>query len=163
MRKVVWITVIILFAFGSMGIASDKTSQGTPAPLKPIPQKITAPFKTQGAQSTPQPTPQATMKITVVGADIRNNGYTIEIRNDSASACGTLNVNTFKGANDKPYASPAGGVSVPSLAAGASTQITIDQPQGWNTGYTVLVVEVRTQVGGQNAVVGQRAFGIPAL
>jgi len=136
MYKTLWATVILLFAVCSIGVTADndpKKRRGSPK-LKPT--------------------------ISVVGADIRNNGYTIEIRNNSSTTSGPLTVQTSKGTHDKPSSATAGGIAVQSLGAGASTHVTIDQPPGWNTGYTVFTVEIKEQVRG-NSVVDKRSFNIP--
>lgn len=175
MRKIVWTTAMLMFVFWAVGVTADDTpvkiQKSKVAPLKPISNKLTLPSATPNSQptpqatpqATPQPTPQATVTITIVGADIRSNGYTVEIRNESSVAAGLLDVTTFKGSGDKPYLSPAGSVSVQGLNPGATTQITIDQPSGWNTGYSVFTVEVREQVGAHGVIVGRRAFSIPPL
>lgn len=160
MQKSLWAAVIFIFALCSVGVTEDR-SPSKNRTIRTVPlNKITIPAKTNNNQTTVQ----GTVSITVVGADIRNTGYTVEIRNDSPTASGFLNVNTFKGTDGaNPYSAPGGGVSVPSLGANASTQLTIDQPSGWNSGYTLFTVEVSETVNGKGVIVGKRSFSIPPL
>jgi hypothetical protein len=159
MRKILWILVVLLFTLCNLGFAAE-TAPIRPAknrfvPIKPLKGKLSAPTET-GA-------PVGTVSITVVGADIRINGYTVQLRNDSSNTSGVLNVQISKGTGDKPFIASGGGMSVQSLGAGAATEVALDQPPGWNTGFTVFTVDVYEQVGAHTAVVGHRSFSIPTF
>lgn len=152
MYKNIWNAAILLLAFYSVGVAAEdvpaRTKNYRIAPLQ--------------KQTIPAIKPQAKpVSIGVVGADIRSNGYTIEIRNDSSTTSGPLTVQVAKCKNDNSCAT-GGAVGVESLGAGASTEVSINQPQGWNTGYTGFMVYVIERVNGQDVNVGQRGFSIPS-
>lgn len=162
MNRTLWLTVVFLFALCTSGFPVDsmsgKTSGGRLTPIKPVKNRIVLPDSKDS-----QTSPVVTVTVSVVSADIRSNGYTVQIRNDSSTASGLLTVQISKGTADKAFCASGGGSSVQSLAAGASTDLDFEQPAGWNTGYTVFTVDVYGQVGGKNVTVGHRSFSIPPL
>ena len=155
MRKSLLNTIAFLVALSSAGLAvgAESSQSGKdPATVSPVEIKGKN-IRAAGSQ--------AILSITVVKTDIRANGYTVEIRNASSVKAGRLEVQTSKCKNDNVTCDAAGGVAVLGLDAGASTKVVIDQPVGWNTGYTKFFVKVWTDINGHNGVVGQRSYGIP--
>jgi hypothetical protein len=107
--------------------------------------------------------PLGKVSVSVLKADIQAQGYTIDIRNDSAVSYGPFIIRITKGVSDRSAPVPAGEASVPMMVAGSTAQVKIDQAQGWNKGYTLLSVEVKEQLSGLGSVVGSRSFSIPQL
>lgn len=160
MNRILCAATVFLFAFCAIGIAAETDPKGVKKPGATIEKKASDAIRVDSSRKKPE----SLMSISVVRADIRNNGYTVEIRNGSANAFGELTVQCSKGKNDKAPFAAAGGVRVQNLAAGASTQVTIDQPAGWNSGYTLLKVEVRKPTDTPaTVVVGRKTFDIPSF
>ena len=164
MNRFLWMATLLMFGICSSVLAAEDAPvkiQKKLAPIKPFQKTVVLPRGSENAQQTTSP--QGTVTISVVNADIRANGYTIDVRNDSQTASGPLIVYTFKGSDEQAYQSPGGSLSLQSLAPGATGQISIDQPPGWHTGYELFTVQVREQVGGHEATVGERSYSMPPL
>jgi hypothetical protein len=159
MFRIFLISIFFVFSFCSAGLAADLDPIKVQKNLKPIKNKLTIPAKTENTQTTPQ----GTVTISIIIVDIRTNGYTIEIHNDSSNASGPLIVYVFKGMDDKPFSSIGGSLGVQNLDPGASTQVTIDQSPGWHTGYELFTVQVTQMVNGHEAIVGQKSVSMPPL
>jgi len=156
----VWMWMMILLTVSAAQAADSVPSKPKKSILDTGRQSSGSVPETKG---NTQAVPMGKASVSVLKADIQAQGYTIEIRNDATVSYGPFIIQVTKGASDKSVSVPAGEAFVPMMVAGATAQVKIDPPKGWNKGYTLLTVEVKEQLSGLGAVVGRRSFSIPLL
>ena len=158
----VWIWMVFLFTISAAQAADSVLSKPKKSILDPVRKSSGSVPETKG-NTQAVPVPMGKASVSVLKADIQAQGYTIEIRNDAAVSYGPFIIQVTRGLSDRSIPVPAGEASVPMMTAGSTVQVKIDQPKGWNKGYTLLTVEVKEQLSGLGAVVGRGSFGIPQL
>ncbi|MFA5902724.1 MAG: hypothetical protein WC836_02230 [Desulfobacula sp.] len=156
----VWIGMIFLFTVSASQAADSVLSKPKKSILDTGRQSPGSVPETKG---NTQAVPMGKASVSILKADIQAQGYTIEIRNDAKVSYGPFIVQVTRGISDRSVPVPAGEASVPMMVAGTTAQVKIDQPKGWNRGYSLLTVEVKEQLSGLGAVVGRRSFSIPQL
>jgi len=159
-RVWVWIGMVFLFAVSAAQAADSVLSKPKKSILDPVRQGSGSAPETRG---NTQAVPMGKASVSVLKADIQAQGYTIEIRNNATVSYGPFIIQVARGVSDRSVPVPAGEASIPMMTAGSTAQVKIDQPKGWNKGYTLLTVEVKEQLSGLGAVVGRQSFSIPQL